>query len=115
MGISVAIATHNRASELERTLKSLERVDFRGEDYEILVIDNRSDDDTVGRESPRQGQFDGRLRHVREDRLGLSYARNRAIEEARYEIIAFLDDDVDVAPEWLRSLSRAYRVATSRL
>jgi glucosyl-dolichyl phosphate glucuronosyltransferase len=109
MGISVAIATHNRARDLDRTLQSLERIDSRGEDYEILVIDNRSEDQTPSIVKRFEPRFDGRLRYVHEDRLGLSHARNRAIEEAQYEIVAFLDDDVDVDPEWLRGLSNAYR------
>jgi glycosyltransferase involved in cell wall biosynthesis len=45
---------------------------------------------------------------VREERQGLNHARNRAVEEARYEIVAYLDDDVDVDPNWLKHLSDAY-------
>ena len=52
--------------------------------------------------------FGGRLRGVRESKQGLSHARNRAVAEARHEIIAFLDDDVDVDVNWLRSLAAAY-------
>ena len=109
MGISVAIATHNRSSELEQTLRTLQGIDCRGEDYEILVIDNRSEDETEAVVRHFEAHFEGRLRHVREDRLGLSHARNREVAEARHEIIAFLDDDVDVDSGWLRGLADAYR------
>jgi glucosyl-dolichyl phosphate glucuronosyltransferase len=45
---------------------------------------------------------------VRETRQGLSHARNRAVAEAKHDIVAFLDDDVDVDAGWLHSLSAAY-------
>ena len=41
------------------------------------------------------------MRYIHETRTGLSYARNRGIEEARGDIVAFLDDDVFVAKRWL--------------
>jgi glycosyltransferase involved in cell wall biosynthesis len=42
---------------------------------------------------------------VHESRLGLSYARERAFEEARYELISFIDDDNWVAPGWIGKVS----------
>ena len=46
MGISIAVATHNRASELRLTLSSLAGMNSGDQDYEILVIDNASSDQT---------------------------------------------------------------------
>jgi glucosyl-dolichyl phosphate glucuronosyltransferase len=109
MNVTVAIPTYNRASCLEATLATLEQVHSRGQDYEVIVVNNRSTDataDVCDRLAPR---FGGRLRHIYEERLGLSNARNRAIQEARHEIVAFLDDDVDVDPDWLRAICDAYR------
>jgi glycosyltransferase involved in cell wall biosynthesis len=107
--VTVAIATYNRAAEVEKTLAGLALIDTAGcPEYEILVVDNNSTDGTgelVGRLAPR---FRGRLRCVREENQGLSHARNRAIEEARYEIVAYLDDDVDTDPRWLRNLTATY-------
>jgi glycosyltransferase involved in cell wall biosynthesis len=109
MRVSVAIATYNRAGEVEKTLAGLSGLDTTGcADHEILVVDNNSKDETratVERWLPR---FGGRLRYVREERQGLSHARNRAIDAAAYEVVAYLDDDVDVDPRWLRSLCDAY-------
>src|SRR5437763_7944598 len=109
MNVSVAIATYNRAGEVERTLATLGRLDTAGcPEYEVLVVDNNSTDATaevVGRMAPL---FAGRLRYVREPRQGLSHARNRAIDEARFEVVAYLDDDVDVDPGWLANLCAAY-------
>ena len=50
----------------------------------------------------------GRVRYVREPRPGLDWARNRAIAEARGDVIAFTDDDVAVDPGWIRALVAAF-------
>jgi glucosyl-dolichyl phosphate glucuronosyltransferase len=109
MNVSIAIPTHNRAAEVEKTLVGLSRLDTTGcPDHEVLVIDNNSTDQTVEVVDRLAPLFDGRLRCVPEQRQGLNHARNRAIQEARYEIVAYLDDDVDVDPKWLWHLSDAY-------
>ncbi|MGO9599390.1 MAG: glycosyltransferase family A protein [Isosphaeraceae bacterium] len=108
MGISIAVATHNRAEELGHTLASLSGLIAEDQEYEILIIDNASTDQTlevVGKFLPR---FGGRLRYIFEERLGLSHARNRAIAEARCEIIGFLDDDVDIEPHWVERMTEAF-------
>ena len=84
MRISIAIATYNRADELERTLSSLALVDQSGlDDFEVLVIDNNSNDSTAEVARRMSDLFGGRLRRVLESKQGLSHARNRAISEAR--------------------------------
>jgi glycosyltransferase involved in cell wall biosynthesis len=109
VNISIAIATYNRSRELAITLASLEQVDFSGgEEFEILVIDNNSTDDTLDITERFAARFGGRLRYIREARQGLSHARNRAIAESQYEIVAFLDDDVDVNVKWFKNLAAVY-------
>lgn len=109
MNISIAIPTYNRSAEVEKTLRGLARVEADGTpDYEVLVIDNNSTDSTPRVVQELAPLFGGRLRYVREERQGLNYARNRAIDEARYDVVAYLDDDVDVGPGWLRHLAAAY-------
>lgn len=109
MGISVTIQTFNRAEELRQTLRGLSQMETRGvPPYEVLVVDNNSDDETPHVVGDFRSAFGGCLRYVHEPRQGLSHARNRAVNESRYEIVAFLDDDVEVAPSWLRNLAAAY-------
>ena len=104
MNVSIAIATYNRAGELAKTLAGLALLDTAGcPDHEVLVIDNNSTDTTPEVVKQLASLFGGRLRYVREERQGLSHARNRAIEEAQFEIVAYLDDDVDVDPRWLQA------------
>ena len=71
---------------------------------EILVVDNApSDDRTRDLVSQRP-----EVSYVREPRPGLNFARNRALREARGEILAFLDDDVVVDRGWLEGLCDAW-------
>src|SRR5260370_19639456 len=110
MKVSIAIATHNRASELRQTLDTLVRIDCRSvDDHEVLVIGNNCTDDTAEVVGSFRPQFGDRLRYIEEPKQGLSHARNRALAESRFEMIAFLDDDVDVDPNWLHALVDAFR------
>jgi len=102
--VSVVIPTHNRSALLSRTLRSAlrqERVDF-----EVIVVDEASNDDTPALLS---ALGDHRVRVIRHEiPRGLSAARNHGAEYARAEWLAFLDDDDLWAPDKLfRQVSAA--------
>ena len=105
---SVVICTYNRADLLRESLASLMalEVDF---DYEIVVVDNLSNDHTqsVIEEAIRDSAIP--KRGVVEPTAGVSAARNRGIREARGEWIASIDDDEIADPDWLRQLVDAAR------
>ncbi len=111
---TVAICTANRAALLAGTLAALlPLVDpLRGE---ILVVDNGSRDDTprllaeTAAGTVSAGRPAGFFRAVREERAGLSAARNRAVREARGELLLFLDDDALPQPGWLETYIDAFR------
>jgi glycosyltransferase involved in cell wall biosynthesis len=110
MKISIAIPTHNRAGELEQTLRTLSEIDTRSvEDYEVLVVGNGCTDDTEHVARHFAPAFGGRLRYVNEDNLGLNHARNRAVAESRFEVLALLDDDVQVDSGWLSAVVMAFQ------
>jgi glucosyl-dolichyl phosphate glucuronosyltransferase len=105
MKVTVAVPTHNRARTLALTLGSLAALGpGNGMEIECLVIDNNSTDTTpaVVEEFARSAPFATRC--VFEPRQGSSFARNRAINEARGELIFFIDDDVIVEPDWAAEL-----------
>lgn len=105
--ISATICTHNRAEYLGKALKSLSVQTLPAEDFEVLVVDNASTDDTAALvESVRP--ILPSLRYVFEGSLGLSRARNAAIREARGDYIAFLDDDAVAVSEWLEAILTAF-------
>ena len=107
--VTVTIQTYNRAGTLAETLESLRPLRCpEGADYEILVVDNNSSDRTAAVLEEYRGLLAPRLRSVVERQQGLSHARNRALQEARGEIVSFLDDDVIVDPDWLAAVTAAF-------
>jgi GT2 family glycosyltransferase len=103
--ISVVISTFNRASSLAFTLDSLRHQYVQDDlDYEILVVDNNSTDDTRRLvEELIAGGF-SRLRYLFEARQGVSFGRNTGIAAARAPIVAFTDDDNDVGRMWIATI-----------
>jgi glycosyltransferase involved in cell wall biosynthesis len=86
--VSVIIPTYNRAATVPRAIDSVLAQTLN--DLEVIVIDDGSSDDTGRILSERYGD---RIRYYNQQNQGASAARNRGIEEARGEWIAFLDSD----------------------
>ena len=101
--ITVAICSKDRWEWVGRLLDSIDAVRDDAP-LDVLVIENAPS-------SPRMQEVcEARsgVRYVAEPLVGLDFARNRAIAEARGEVVAFLDDDVIVDRAWLRGLRRAW-------
>lgn len=101
--VTVAVCTRDRASDLERCLGALVALDYAN--LELLVIDNAPSDAATERLVTERFPH---VRYVREDRPGLDWARNRAIQETSTEIVAFADDDVVVDPSWVQALAAVF-------
>lgn len=95
---TIAVCTRDRPAELSRCLEALNRLFDEGQ--EILIVDNCSKTD----ETRCLVKSHDRMRYVREGKPGLNAARNRALREARQDIVAFMDDDAIPDPDWLRAL-----------
>lgn len=95
---TVAVCTRDRPEDLRRCLDALMALPDDGQ--EVLVIDNCPSNEAAARLVEKYP----RVRYLRENRPGLDVARNRALREARHEIIAFTDDDAAPDPGWLRAL-----------
>jgi glucosyl-dolichyl phosphate glucuronosyltransferase len=106
MKFSIVIATYNRAADLRETLTSLANLSPNG-DWEVIVVDNNSTDNTRTVIETAAAQFPVNLRYVFEARQGRSPALNAGIRAARGSIIATTDDDVRVAPDWLDRAAEA--------
>ena len=97
MDISVIVPTRNRSALLVMTLRSVLRQ--RDVDYEVIVVDEASTDDTP---AMLAALGDARIRVIRHDiAQGIAAARNRGAAEARGDWLAFIDDDDLWAPEKL--------------
>jgi len=113
VAVSVVVCTHGRTASLAATLRSLEiaRSAFNGS-IEVIVVDNAPLDWST-REVVTTG-FPS-CRYVLEQRKGLSVARNRGVDVAKGDAIAFVDDDVVVEPAWVQDLTLPIRSGVSDL
>src|SRR5205807_9259674 len=103
LGITVLIATFNRAAVLSGTLQALTRVERTGIDCSIVIIDNNSSDNTA--EVVKENETRLPLCYLREPRPGKSCALNKALREcALKEIVVFTDDDVTPAWNWFQEI-----------
>jgi glycosyltransferase involved in cell wall biosynthesis len=108
MKITAIVCTYNRCQSLARALESL-AVSILPEttEWEVLVVNNNSSDQTEAVVKDFGRQYPGRFRYQFEARQGKSYALNTGIREAIGDILAFIDDDVTVEPMWLQNLTSA--------
>ena len=102
--LSLIIATYNRSASLIRALESVAQQNAPASEWECVVINNNSTDDT----QERFAEFvvahpDLNIRMVTELRQGLSFARNRGIRESEAEYIAIIDDDERISPDFITS------------
>lgn len=95
---TVAICTRERPDDLRSTLDAA--IALAGGADDLLVVDNAPVTDATRRTVERYPT----VRYVREPRRGLNAARNRALREARGEIVAFTDDDAAPESGWLQAL-----------
>ncbi|MGL4377370.1 MAG: glycosyltransferase family 2 protein [Microcoleaceae cyanobacterium] len=100
--VTVAICLRESVENLVFCLDSIRQLDYPYLD--ILIIDNSPQNEDTEKLVSQYPEF----RYVREPRPGLSWARNRAILEAKGDIIAFTDEDVIVDRAWVRALAEVF-------
>lgn len=106
--LTIALCTYNHADRLTRTLADLANLRPPRQPWEFLVIDNASSDGTPELLDAMDWRPAGvEIRVVREEKLGLSNARNRALREARGDYLLFMDDDETPDPNWLTTYEQA--------
>jgi len=104
--VSVIVPTRNRAGLLRTLLGDLSSQNAAELQFEVLLVDNASHDDTRA-VALAVAARDPRVRYIYEPSRGASLARNRGIAAARAPILAFIDDDVRPAPDWVRAAWRS--------
>ena len=106
--LSVIIPHLNQPEALAACLDSLKSQTIDPAAMEVIVVDNGSS------ELPRAvvERYLGTL--LQEDKAGPGQARNRGVEAARGEILAFIDADCRANPDWLKCALAAFEVAPPR-
>ena len=101
---TVAIPTYNGASRLPELLERLQnQLDTENMNWEIIVVDNNSTDNTaqVVQNYQESWQYPYPLKYCFEAKQGSAYARQKAVAEAKSELIGFLDDDNYPLSNWV--------------
>ena len=113
--VSIVLCTYNRAGMLRECVESLLNQNTAGEfTYEVVVVDNRSTDNTAEVVAELQLTASVPLRYFMEAKRGQVHARHRGFDEAQGEWIANFDDDEVAEPEWVLEMLRLARVKKAR-
>ena len=105
MHVTVAMCTHN--PDLQSMRRALEAVIAQSREVsaaDVLLVDNASRPPLAECEA-----LDGQpVALIREDRLGLTAAREAAIEAAKGDVVLFVDDDNIIGPGYLSTVAEAF-------
>jgi len=102
--VSVAVSSYGRAHLLPRLIGALERQTLPAQQFEVIVVDNASPDDTSAVLTKLASEAAVNLQPLRAvEQKGPAAGRNLAWRAARAPIVAFTDDDCVPAPTWLES------------
>lgn len=102
--VSIVVCTYNRCGLLQNAIQSL--VNQSNQNFEIIIINNNSSDST-GEISLQYCREYPNIHYHNEYNQGLSYARNRGLNEAKGEYIGYIDDDAIAETNWIET---AYKV-----
>jgi glycosyltransferase involved in cell wall biosynthesis len=97
--VSIVVCTRNRAPQLTEALRFYRDVEHAG-GWELIVVDNASSDETRDVVEKARAEIP-QLRYLREERIGLGAARDRAWREAKAPIVVFTDDDCYPASDFV--------------
>ncbi len=100
--LSLIVPAYNEEKYIGACLESIIR-NGNGQFLEILVIDNASTDATAKCASAFSG-----VRVIREERRGVTRARERGFREARGDLLAFIDADTRIPKGWFELLHKEY-------
>jgi glycosyltransferase involved in cell wall biosynthesis len=103
VAVSVVICTFKRPELLNECLKSFTQQTYLPSNIEFLVIDNSGDTATKEIVSTFQKSLPG-IKYLVENKIGLSFARNRGIVEASHDWICYTDDDAKVHSDFIERL-----------
>ncbi|MGC1528846.1 MAG: glycosyltransferase [Phormidesmis sp.] len=101
--VTVAVCTRDRTEDIQLCLDAICKLDYPNLD--ILVVDNAPQ--TEATKALIEDNYP-QVRYVLEPQPGLDWARNRAVLEAKGEIIAYTDDDVVVDAGWVKAIAQTF-------
>jgi glucosyl-dolichyl phosphate glucuronosyltransferase len=109
MKVSVIICSYNRERYIKAALESMVAQDFSPDDFEAIVVDNNSKDNTeaVCRSFISQHSTHNLL-YLTETAQGSSFARNTGAQAAKGEVLCFMDDDAVAEKDFVATVWNFY-------
>jgi glycosyltransferase involved in cell wall biosynthesis len=104
---SIVIPTFNKQQFLDRALTSLENLDFSQSQYEVIVVDDGSTDNTRGIAEEHAGRFQ-HFKYIHKKNGGVASARNVGILSARGELLAFFADDYVIPSDYCSEMAKLF-------
>jgi glycosyltransferase involved in cell wall biosynthesis len=104
---SIIVPTYNRPAQLKSCLQSLSQLDYPNDRYEVIVVDD-------GSEEPPDGVVSAFLEKINinlftQRNLGPASARNKGAAHAKGTFLAFTDDDCLPAPDWIKKIADRFK------
>jgi glycosyltransferase involved in cell wall biosynthesis len=106
LGVTVAVPTRDRPELLRDCISTLQQVCY--EPLEILIVDNAPSTSATRELVTKLARDDPRITYTCEPSPGISEARNHALATARFDIVAFTDDDVLVDSGWISAIAAGF-------
>ena len=104
--ITIAIPTYNREQVLVNTIRHVLAQDRAAD--EILVVDQTPEHESQVARQLSRWHADGSICWIKQDFANLSAARNRALLEAKSDVVVFLDDDVILSQNFIQAHQESY-------
>lgn len=101
MDATLIIPTFNRSDALLETLDAVARMDYPGDRWEAIVVDDGSTDNTRVVVQQWSARTAAPVRYLRQSNAGPAAARNRGAVEARGKYLVFIDNDIIVNPDFI--------------
>src|SRR6516162_5418252 len=96
--LSIVIPTFNRASILACTIDRIEAQTVSAENYEVIVVDNASTDDTRAVLEAKSRKYFN-LKFLLQPKPGAAATRNAGLRQAASDIVLFIDNDIVAEPD----------------
>lgn len=105
--LSAIIPTQNRAKKLNRVLISLAKQTMSQNEFEVIVVDNGSSDNTKEVVHSLNNEIKN-LRYFYEKIPGLHMGRHKGLREATADVLVYADDDIEAFPTWLEGIKESF-------
>ena len=105
--ISIITACYNSGKTIRGTIESVLKQDYPN--YEYILIDGGSTDDTLSIIESCKPKFDGRMRYISEKDNGIYDAMNKGIRMAEGDIVGLINSDDELEPGCFRAIADAWQ------